>query len=341
VSTGWIAEARRPVSAVAAALGWEGTDKRGYPCPACREEKRDGRRGAVFVGRAGGWTCYRCNAIGGDGLDYLSFALTGARLAESTDRARIRAFVSGAGWTVALPPSAPPPRPEPPVDLPEFWRTCRPVPRDAFTTARGFASCPPDLARYTPEPPAPAPAWWPAGRLKTWRLVTRGYDASGRAVNLHGRAVVPPPMFRDPKTGKDKAGPKTLWAKSYCECAERHANLDDCPAAHEMPSEGVVFWNRVHPDDTELTLIAEGMTDWLSLALLVGDRRIAVYGVTSGGPSAFADIPLRGAVVLATDEDGAGDRYAAELLEHLGHLRVLRARLSGLASHLSTAQAAK
>lgn len=299
----WIDDARRPVSAVVAALGWDGDDRRGYPCPACKEPKRD-RRGAVGVTRGGdGWLCHVCGAKG-DGLDFLAFALAGARLREVADKAAIREFCAGSGWAVAI--SAPAPPPTPVADVSEFWRSCVPVPStDSFVISRRWGVVPPDLARFTPVS-GPWPEWWPAGRARVWRLVTRGYTADGDARNIHGRAVVDPGEM-----------PKTLWATG-------------------IGAAGLLFWNGVMAHRADLVIIAEGLTDWLTLALWAVDRRIAVYGGTSGGFSALARLEIVSDVVIAVDEDSAGDAYCSTILSHVGHRRCSRVRPSIFSPRLAS-----
>lgn len=305
--TGWIDRQRRTVAEVAAGLGYEGDPRRGYPCPACNEATRDGRRGAVVVGPGGGWKCYRCNACG-DGLDYLSYALNGHRLrdASDTDRRTVRDWC---GEAPAPRPVAPPPPPKH-ADVSSFWSACYPCPSgDPFLTARGYRDVSPSLARFTPPASAAYPDWWPVGRASTWRLVTRGWTPDGRAVNLHGRAVVEPPEHNGRRI-------KTLWAKG-------------------LDSRGLVFWNERPPSPSGLVVIAEGLTDWLALACWAEYREpVTIYGMTSGGADAFASIaiPDTADLIIATDDDPAGNDYAARIASHYRHRRIHRARPSKVAT---------
>ncbi len=326
MTPGWIDRQRRTVGEIAATLGYDGDDRRGYRCPACNEEKRDGRRGAVFVGRDGAWHCYRCDAVG-DGLDYLSYALTGKRLRDTSpeQRATVRDWCGEA----APPQPAPAPRPRRYADVSEFWRACGPCPSgDPFLRERRLVA-PPHLARFTPDDTTRYPEWWPAGRAKVWRLVTRGwrFDAvtpTGDAappepVNLHGRAVVAPPQMEDGRVIK------TLWGK----------HLD----AH-----GLLFWNERSALTADVVLVAEGITDWLAASLWAEDKPgVTVFGLTSGGPAAFAHIPIgEGArLVIATDDDPAGDAYAAAVAAHYPGRLILRAHPSRFTHLLSPQEAAK
>jgi len=302
----------RTVESVARALGREGSDRLGYPCPACGEEKRDGRRGAVFVGRDGAWKCYRCEACG-DGLDYLSYALTGHRLRDTdpVQRQTVREWCGEA----APPPPVPTPRPARYADVSAFWSACGPCPSgDPFLRERRLVA-PPHLARFTPDDTTRYPEWWPAGRAKVWRLVTRGWrfdteDGIPLPVNLHGRAVVEPPLFNGRRI-------KTLWAKG-------------------VDSAGLLFWNQRPTVSADVVLVAEGLTDWLAASCWAEDKPgVTVLGLTSGGPSAFAHVQLGPdtRLVLATDDDPAGEAYARAVLDYYPGRPVYRAHPSRFILH--------
>lgn len=311
--TGWIDRQRRTVAEVAAALGRGGDDRRGYPCPACNEEKRDDRRGAVVVGPAGAWRCYRCSAVG-DGLDYLSYALTGKRLRDTTadQRSTVREWCGEA--PAPLPPR--PPAATRYANVATFWSECIACPNThPFLTSRGLRDVPANLARFTPPGSDVYPEWWPRGRADTWRLVTRGWRFGPplpEPVNLHGRAVVEPPEF-------DGRRIKTLWGKG-------------------LDARGLLFWNERATTNAQLVVVAEGITDWLALACWADDKRaVVVLGITSGGTSAFEGsddtahplhVPSCADLIIATDDDDAGDDYARKIADHYRHRRVHRAHPS-------------
>ena len=310
--TGWIDRQRRTVAEVATALGRGGSERQGWPCPACGEEKRDGRRGAVVAGPGGGWHCYRCSAVG-DGLDYLSYAICGKRLRDGDDSERRRVQDWCGEAAPALPHREAPPARH--ADVSAFWTACYPCPNaDPFMVARRLTNVPPNLARFTP--PAPSsqdtwPEWWPRGRADTWRLVARGWAPTpdGFApVNLHGRAIVEPPEF-------DGRRIKTLWGKG-------------------LDARGLVFWNERPTADAQLVVVAEGITDWLALACWASAQSkapgIVVFGLTSGGADAFVHIPIPDTadLILATDDAPAGDDYAARVASHYRHRPVHRAHPS-------------
>jgi len=62
-------------------------------------------------------------------------------------------------------------------------------------------------------------------------------------------------------------------------------------------------------------VIVEGEPDFLSRCMVTGDPDVAVLGIVSGSWSqAMADrLPVGARVVIRTDTDQAGDRYAAEI----------------------------
>jgi hypothetical protein len=194
-----------------------------------------------------------------------------------------------------LPPPPPKPEPPPPPDVTPFWEACQPAPANhPFLVSRRYTPNP-ELVRFTPEYLDPWPDWWPGWCRRPWRLVTRGWDVQGRAVNVHGRAVEP--------LAPDQTG-NTRWGKG-------------------IPSGGLHFSN-LRPV-ADLVVIAEGLTDWLAGCMMFPS--VAVRGATNGGFASFADldIPNEVRVVSVTDEDDTGDRYHAEIVAALPGREILRA----------------
>lgn len=78
-------------------------------------------------------------------------------------------------------------------------------------------------------------------------------------------------------------------------------------------------WAMLRGDTPGRVLVAEGETDWLTLAT-VHDEGIAVLGIGSGSwTDDFAAALPRGAdVVVYTDPDDAGERYAQKVFESIG-----------------------
>ena len=213
----------------------------------------------------------------------------------------------------APPEQGPAPRP-PRAEVEALWLQARPVLDDPevadYLTGRAI---PPDrvelldLARVIPHG-ARVPNWANC-RGVPWavhhRLVARGFGADGAAESLHARAVGEPP-----------AGlPKGLW-----------------PAAGPGSARGLVLaegWGRQifatgrRPEGWggEL-LVAEGLPDWLTVATRHSDADAeapAVIGVTAGSWTAelAARVPDGSRVIVATHNDGAGDRYAGGIVATL------------------------
>jgi len=346
----WLDEARRPVGEVAEALGLDGDPRRGFACPACREERRDRTRFAIGLRRDGaGWRCHRCGE-GGDAIDLVAWHLGGARFRDlgAEDRGRVRAWFGTATSDVPVPRlSSPavvavasrPPREE--VDA--LWSTSLPLVSclpggsapDAraarFLRGRGLldladAIADADLARLTPLPGGMAcPTWWPAGRLALWRLVVRAWHVGGEPVSLHARAVEDRPTTRD-----GEPMPKQLWPGSRNGSRYDAGGLffADPPAARLLRGDGAGI-GRV--------LICEGLTDWLSAAAWCRRNAladVAVLGGVSGSFPALAQVrwpdqPVD--IVVAVDHDAAGDRYVEQIRAALPGRSLRRLHLAGAA----------
>lgn len=340
---GWVDEvATRPVAEVTAALGWGGSDRKGWPCPACRETSRGSsdKRGPVGTTRGGrGWRCHRCDAHG-DALDYVALVLGMPRLRECTreQRRAIRTWCAEQGWTLTptspyqvVPGWTPRPREEtrpaavrpPRAQVDALWRMSTRTDADLdvveWMEGRGLdprVVADHDLARVTPSRLPRWPAWWPGGRARTWRVVVRAWDRLGEPVSLHARAVGQPPEVNGRRL------PKTLWPKGMDSGGLLFA---DAAGVRLLRGAAEGLWGLV---------VAEGLTDWLALAAYAATRPpgVAVVGGTSGGWSALQGVRLPDGcdVVVAVDEDAAGDRYAVEICTALRRTEVRRLRPSDL-----------
>jgi hypothetical protein len=126
----------------------------------------------------------------------------------------------------------------------------------------------------------------------------------------------------EPRAGDMKPPPKTLWATGTA-------------------ADGLLFWNNADIPTADLVLVVEGMTDFLAASCWASSRpdRVAILGLGSGGARGLAgvDVPRPVPLVLATDDDEAGDRYAAEVAALYRHRRVLRVHPSRLASRQASA----
>lgn len=215
-------------------------------------------------------------------------------------------------------------RPEPPPNYPPagevaaLWTACLPLDgggeapqawdHDPLTWCRGRGFDPDqlaalDLARLVPDGIA-LPAWSALGR-RTWpaagfRLVVRAWTAAGELASLHARWTRPgkPP----------EETPKTLWPAGFQSRGLVLAN----PAALELL--------RGERLEACPVVIVEGLTDWLSW----GPRALPVFGVTAGSWTLdlAAKVPDGGAVIIRTDNDLAGDKYAAGIVNTFAGRRV-------------------
>lgn len=144
---------------------------------------------------------------------------------------------------------------------------------------------------------APVPPWAIYGR-RSWletghRLIFRVFDAWGNAKGIRGSCV------------EKNDTPKRLPAKGY--------------RAAELVLANRAAWAMLRGDAPPKILIAEGETDWLTLAT-VQPEEVPVLGIGSGSwsPNFAAAIPRNADVYIYTDPDPAGDRYAQNIIESLG-----------------------
>jgi hypothetical protein len=151
------------------------------------------------------------------------------------------------------------------------------------------------LARVLPADGLPE---WARYGSRTWnetghRMICRVFDAVARVQSVRACRVI------------DGDTPKRLPPKG------RRAT-------------GLVLANRaafgmLRGRTCERVLVAEGEPDWLTLAT-INDEAIAVLGITSGSwtDELAARIPEGSDVVIYTDRDEQGERYAAKIVASLG-----------------------
>lgn len=315
------------------------------PCPACGAERRHtksgkngDKRGAVGVAKAkpAGWHCYQCEASG-DALDLVAFRLRGHRLADLHDngKAEVREWCmrwlgldtspTSSPRPLPLARPTPPPAPEPePVyppaaEVAALWAACVRVDDDAEAAAwlREVRHVDPtriadaDVARVLPSD-ASTPSWatlggrpWTATRH---RLVVPMVDARGVVRSVLARRVPNPTAEGDLKS---------TAPKGY----QRAGLVMACPLARQLLEHGArpEWW----PAGAELrVIVAEGETDWLAWITASSDANEtapAVLGMVSGSwtPAIAARAPDGAVVLVATDNDAEGDKYAARVLETL------------------------
>ncbi len=166
-----------------------------------------------------------------------------------------------------------------------------------------------DLARVLPADADMSsvfgPLWTPAHCL-----IVPLFDARGVMRSLLARSIDP------------TANPKSLAPSGY----QRGGLLMVDPLALHLLRTGArpEWW----PDTEELRIvIAEGEIDWLICATQWSDGAAcapATFGIVSGSwtPEIAARIPDGSTVVIATDHDPAGEKYAAQIVATLAERNV-------------------
>lgn len=297
---------------------WQGLT----PCPACKAEtrhtKRNDKRGAVaLVAEGNGWLCLQCEAKG-DAVTWAAYAVTG----QSRPSVEVRAACERAGL-VGNAASGLTPRPRlavgtgpkyPPVDeISKLMGACGAVIAES-QTASWLLSIPLDTALVAelgavgalPETTA-VPSWARFGN-RTWaragyRLIAPLVDTQGVVRSVHARftANAKPPSNI----------PKTLNPKGYSTrglvLASPHAR---CWLSGKKTPQTVV--------------VAEGLRDWLTQLYdtHIKGKEAAVLGIVGPGgwTQSLADkIPRGCRLVIATDHDSQGDKYAAAIVQTLAN----------------------
>lgn len=298
------------------------------PCPACDAKARSGRDERLPLGLTSnqkGWHCHACGQKGSV-VGLVSLHLFKVQIEKGDPRwPEIQAWCSehglfnGApGKVVALPPPSRPP----PHEVAALWDASLPI-RDAaaevapsastraalaFLAQRDFqpGDLPADLVRLLPDPRKHRyPCWWPRSWAAAWRLVVCAYTPQGTAASLHARSVIP-----------DEGGPKTRWPKDYEARGLLFAN-----------SQGVQLLRGERPE-IQAVLIVEGLTDLLAAARLC--LPIAVLGGASGCWVALEAVrfPEHVPIIVGTDLDPTGDKYAMEIARFVRPRSAHRMRLS-------------
>lgn len=353
--TDWIAEVKaRGVADVADALGLtvqarSSTDTSVSPCPACQAEHRgssDRRRGPIgLTADGGGWHCHRpdCQA-GGDAVDLAALVARGVvpGKGDTAGWAEVQACCAAHGlclsesmaatWTPTVraprptPPAipTPPPRRPPEGEVDALWDRCLPATDDADVRAwleqrlrhqaRVLRVADRDLARALPRDALPdwcrylGESWWDT----THRLLVAMYGPGGRLESLHARAL------RPTRPGDKAASPRGA--------AVRGLVMADALGRELLAGNALPLVGRV--------LIAEGVPDFLTAATHYGDTAEdapAVLGVISGSwtSAIAATIPTGWTVIIATDHDADGEKYAAHIHATLtGRCECRRMRVS-------------
>jgi len=139
------------------------------------------------------------------------------------------------------------------------------------------------------------PSWWPSTWASIYRVAVLAYEPDGYAASLHARAVT------DVEPDQRQRWPRGCSAKGLVLADAR----------------GVAVLRGAAPADTGGIAICEGLTDTVTMALAFAEagKPWAVLGVMSTtGTDALARVRWPDApVVIATDPDASGDRYAQQI----------------------------
>ena len=354
------------VAEVALLLGFDvvrrSPGKLTYPCPACGAERRHtktgDKRGAVDVadGKPGAWFCRQCNR-GGDAVDFVALVQLG-RDARGLDGEGMRSLErwtreafhlgpsEGRKWTPrskrdpvreSLARAAAAPRVEllPAEEVARVWDLARPVSSDpeacAWLEGRGIVPKRvelADLARVLPGDVEGLPTWagdvpgggpyagrWTSRAARGWRLIVPMFEASGAMRSFRFRRFDQP----SPNVPKALGAPATGCVFAGIDARELLRRTIDVPVCLAV-AEG----------EADFLLVATSRNDPDRPELAIDDA----IGVVAGSitPALGRRIPDGSSVILATDADAQGDRYARELFDvlgyrvRLGHLRVQRWR---------------
>jgi hypothetical protein len=337
----WVDRVPRDVLEVARALHLGTMPQRGAsggafsPCPACGAERRhqsrrDARLACGVRADGAGWRCYGCDASG-DAIDLVACVLEGRRFREleRAGRERVREWFDG-------PTPAPTPRAvERPATSPEraaptyppaeqvraVWAACVPAIEDrevaAYLERRGVdpvVVADRDLARALPADASGPP--WARLRGLPWassghRLIAPLVDSRGRLSSLLARRIA------------ESDTPKSVAPSGHT----RAALVLACALARLVLEHGArpMWWASQAP---RLRLvIAEGEVDYLAAATRAPDSEHApaTLGIFSGSwtPEIAARVPDGAELVIATDADEAGDRYAAQIVGSMAARRAV------------------
>ncbi|MBT3223104.1 MAG: hypothetical protein HN348_28865 [Proteobacteria bacterium] len=316
--TDWIGDIRRyPIEQVAEELNLKlAHGNRFAACPACDAGNR--KCSVHDAGRK--WKCHGCG-VRGDSADLVAVVATGKTLgheATPEENAATRALAAFLGFCEGADGSVPPrprvtPRPQPapkneptrpPIEEVEALWDASTLTADEpggnavdFLRDRGYWPLEEldelGIVRMLPLRYL-SPSWWPYS-LATWRLVVRGFEATGELASLHARAVV------DVKDSK-------MWPKGY---QSRQLFMPNREGLQLLQGDG---------EPNTRVLVVEGLTGllWTSLVLKRKGLDLPVLGATEGAWPALSRITWpKGSVVFAAtddkDKDGKGARYATDI----------------------------
>lgn len=337
----WLDDVRgTPVSEVAERLGYKmrrHASSSSCECPACGAERRHtrsaDRRGAVGVPHANpwAWRCFQCEA-GVDAVDFASWHLGDSRFAGlcAERKAEVQSFFGHGTEFRATAPRRPPAPTSAPVsnypaeaEVASMWASCLQLDLDpvvmAYLAYRGISPVAKlvehNCARALPDG-AECPEWAHFG-AHAWsrtghRLIVPLYDSIGRMRSLIARSVEKDPLRKSlGARGKQRGG--LLMAGTFGRAMLQYG-----------PSQ------RWHRDDRMRVSVYEGEIDLLRAVangedadLKRGPRAAsfrAALGIFSGSftPGVAARLPSGARVIIATDADDQGDKYARDIRALIG-----------------------
>ena len=332
-------------------LGRRASSVRMTPCPACRAERLTKRAadrpGPVLVNndRPGRWKCLQCEAAG-DAIDLLAYHAGGRRfrdldrdakaevrsraldwLGRSPTQMEDGARTPGPGIDAARSHPSKPKRPPPTADeLSAVWgRAQRPDGEPAvadYLRYRGLDPvCLSDLGIVGLLPrDARVPRWAYAAREEGLRLMLKRCNHRGEARTILFRRCVPASSGDAKKTRMPLGAPcrgMTLQCPLARQVMRHGTHPSEWPGTSPDPAfpidSGAPGWPAERPLELVIT---EGEMDFLAWVQRAGDAdeyAPAVVGIGSGWWTAehAQRVPDGTRVLIATDNDEAGDDYAA------------------------------
>lgn len=324
------------VLVVGMALGLELRSRNSLsPCPACgaehRGEKRRDLRGPIGTGDGAGWCCWACSAKGG-AVDLVSLKAFGSQLGPGDERWKaLRERCSDLGLlgtrpaAAALAPAKLERQVPPPWEVDAVWQSCTPVAGDR-EVSKWLVSRRLDLTRLDKLDlvralsRSPSPEWLKRGERTWWearqrfRAIVPLWNAKGELASLHARAVAP---------GK--------WAVQDKATSPRGFSTAGLVIANAIGREIIAGVSRYETDCAKV-VIAEGVPDFLTLASSYPTA--GVIGVLSGSWNAELAVHIptgkpKRRVLIATDQDQDGEKYARAIVKSLAGCAVGRWRAKG------------
>ncbi len=341
------------IARLALAMGLQpGPNGQGWRCPVCGAEARGSGdpRGPVGLVAGGlGWVCFRCSAKG-DAVALAAAIVTGSTRPERGRWRDVRAAAACAGLCepeanttpTAAPrgrshahrvraPAAAPTYP-PSAEVHALWAAGVSVLEHA--EVRGWLQrraidplsvADSGLARaLSPRRAVPRWAWrsgapWP----EKYPLIVPMFDARGRLVTLHARAVgdVPPQEKATSPVGFELRG--TVMADAVGLALLRGVALPTGESVPDLVRSSVGILPTADGSLRCGLVICEGVPDFLAATCTWSegaDVTPAVLGVIAGSwtKDVAARVPSGARVVIATHADQQGDRYAERIIETLG-----------------------